>query len=129
MAAKAAAAREKAAQAKATRDAKARALREEQQAAAQLQAEKLQAEQDAARLRVEQARVRAAATAPPAPVQRANPPATPKPAGVRELCAGRNLISEALCQSRECAKPAHAGEPMCKELKATEEERRRQGMQ
>ena len=53
----------------------------------------------------------------PAPVQTRN---------VGEVCAGRNLIAQALCESRECAKPEHAGEAMCKRFKADEDRRRRQ---
>jgi len=40
---------------------------------------------------------------------------------VKEICAGRNLISQQLCESRECRKPEYAGQAFCKELKATED--------
>jgi hypothetical protein len=32
---------------------------------------------------------------------------------VREICAGRNLISEQLCLSSECRNPVHASDPTC----------------
>ena len=44
--------------------------------------------------------------------------------GVQELCAGRGAIAEAVCQSRECAAPGHANEPLCRRLREADERRR-----
>jgi hypothetical protein len=43
---------------------------------------------------------------------------------VRELCAGRNPISQAVCESRACGNAEHAGEPTCRQIRANEERRR-----
>ena len=105
---RAAQARAKAANAKAARDAKAKALQEQQ------------AEQEAARKRADEARARAALAgvakpAPPAPVATART--------VQDICGGRNAISQAICESRECGKPEHSGEPRCLQIKAAEDRR------
>ncbi|MGZ5132996.1 MAG: hypothetical protein ACXWJ1_17035, partial [Caldimonas sp.] len=74
----------------------------------------------AARRRAEEAQRAARATAVP-------PPPAPAPVqarGVREICAGRGTIAEAICQSRECGAPAHANEPICKQVREAEERRR-----
>lgn len=112
----AAAAREKAAKAKAAREAKAKAAQlKREQAAAQAAAE-----QEAARKRAEEARARAAAQAQaPAPA-----PAPPPPRTAQDICAGRGLIGQSVCESLECGKPAHASEPYCRKLKAEEDRRR-----
>jgi hypothetical protein len=44
--------------------------------------------------------------------------------GVRELCAGRGTIAEAVCQSRQCGAPEHANEPICRKLREQDERRR-----
>ena len=77
------------------------------------------AEQEAARKRADEARARAAqaATAKPSPA----PAATPRTA--QEICAGRNAISQAVCESRECGRPEHAAEPHCRQIKAAEDRR------
>ncbi len=106
-------AREKAAKAKAARDAKAKALQEQQAAQA--------AEQEAARKRADEARTRAAQAAAAKPALAPAPAATPRTA--QDICAGRNAISQAVCESRECGKPEHAGEPYCRQLKAAEDRR------
>jgi hypothetical protein len=109
--------REKAARDKAQRDAKAKALADQQAQAAAAAAAR--ADQEAARRRAEEAqRAKPAVVAAPAvqaPVQ---------PRGVREICAGRGTIGEAVCQSRTCGEPEHAGELICKQLKDADERRR-----
>jgi hypothetical protein len=103
--------REKAAHDKADRDAK--ALADQHAAAAR-------AAQDAALRRAEEAqRARQVTVAPPV----AAVPTPPKPRGVREICAGRGLIAESICQSRECGAPEHAGEALCKQVKEAEDRR------
>jgi hypothetical protein len=105
--------REKAAKDKADRDAR---MQAEQQAAA------ARADQDAARRRAEDAqRARQAAQAPAAAAVQAAPA---RARGVREICAGRGFIAEAICQSRECGAAEHSGEALCKQLKETEDRRR-----
>ena len=101
-------AREKAAKAKAAREAKAKALQEQQAA-----------EQEAARKRAEEARARAAAQAAPARPA----PAAQTPRTAQDVCAGGNAITRAICESRECGKPEHAGEAYCKQVKAAEDRR------
>ena len=105
--------RDKAAKDKAERDAKrdpgsvAAAQRVEQDAQAKRRAEEAQ-------------RARPSATvAPgtqPAPVGQAR--------GVREICAGRGTIAEAVCQSRQCALAEHANEQICRQLREADERRR-----
>ena len=92
------------------RDAKTKALQEQQAA-----------EQEATRKRAEETRARAAAqsTAKPAPAPA--PAATPRT--VQDACAGRNAISQAVCESRECGRPEHAGEAHCQRIKAAEDRR------
>ncbi|MBV9891644.1 MAG: hypothetical protein JO090_12255 [Rhizobacter sp.] len=111
--------RARAARDKAERDAKAAADQRDQNAAA-IQ----RAEQDAARKRAEDAqRARAAAATTTAP-----PPANVAQArGVRELCAGRGTIAEAVCQSRTCGQPEHANEAICRQLREQDERRRNYG--
>jgi hypothetical protein len=107
--------RERAAREKTDREAKALAEREQQSAAAAQRAE----QEAAARRRADEAqRARSAAVAAPPP------PAAAPPRGVREICAGRNAISEAICQSRECGHAEHAGEAICRQIRAQEEQRR-----
>ena len=112
-------ARERAAKLKAEREAKAKAAIEEREAAA-----RLKAEQDAAA-----ARKRAEAQRPVAPPPRVvAPPPRPAPTEqartVRELCAGRNAISQSICESRACGAPEHANESLCRQIRANEERRR-----
>jgi Meckel syndrome type 1 protein len=105
--------REKAARDKAERDARAKTLAEqrEQSTAAQ------RAEQEAqARRRADEARTRQSAATPA--------PAAPEIRGVREICAGRGTIAEAVCQSRQCGAPEHANEPICRQLREADERRR-----
>ena len=66
----------------------------------------------------------AAAAAPrPAPMTRAAVP-TSQPRTVREICAGRNVIGQAVCESRECGAPEHSNEALCKQIRVNEERRR-----
>jgi len=51
-------------------------------------------------------------------------PAAVQARGVREICAGRGTIAEAMCQSRECGKPEHVNEPLCKQVNQAEDRRR-----
>jgi hypothetical protein len=110
--------RDKAAKDKAERDAKAKAAtdqRDQSSAAAQ------RAEQEAqARKRAEEAqRARPSAVvpaSPPAPVAQAR--------SVREICAGRGTIAEAVCQSRQCGSAEHANEQICRQLRDADERRR-----
>lgn len=111
--------REKAAKDKADRDARVKALadqREQSNAAAQ------RADQEAqARRRAEEAqqRARPSAVVPPSP-----PPPVAQARGVREICAGRGTIAEAVCQSRQCGLGEHANEQICRQLRAADERRR-----
>ena len=109
--------REKAAKDKAERDAKAKTLADQQQAAATARAE-----QDAqARRRADEAqRVRPVAVTPGV----APPPVAAQPRGVREICAGRGSISEAVCQSRECGSAEHFNEAICRQIRDADERRR-----
>jgi double zinc ribbon protein len=109
--------RDKAARDKADREAKAKAASEQRDQAMTTQ----RADQDAqARRRAEDAqRNRSSAAAPAAPV-----PQSAQARGVQELCAGRGAIAEAVCQSRECAAPGHANEPLCRRLREADERRR-----
>ncbi|HEV7576915.1 MAG TPA: zinc-ribbon domain-containing protein [Caldimonas sp.] len=108
--------RDKAARDKADRDAKAKAIvdQREQSTAAQ------RAEQDAqARRRAEEAqRVRPSTAVP------ASPPPIVQARGVREICAGRGTIAEAVCQSRQCGLAEHANEAICRQLREADERRR-----
>ncbi len=107
--------RDKAARDKADREAKAMAQREQAAASAK-------SEQDAqARRRTEEAqRARAAAAPAPAPA----PAAALQPRGVREICAGRGTIAEAVCQSRQCAAAEHANDPICRRIREADDRRR-----
>lgn len=79
-------------------------------------------EQDLARQRAAQDASRSAP--PPAAPVAVAPPAAPAPLPtVKEMCGGRNLISQGLCEQRECRKAEHAGEAFCKQLKEAEERR------
>ena len=52
------------------------------------------------------------------------PAASPRPRTVKEICAGRNLISQSICESRECGSAEHSGEAVCKQILSREERRR-----
>jgi hypothetical protein len=109
--------RAKAAREKAERDAKASAERDQNAAAAQR-------EQDAqASRRAEEAQ--RARPAPPAAAR--TPPAAAQARGVRDLCAGRGAIAEAVCQSRLCGQPEHFNESICRQLREQDERRRNFG--
>jgi Double zinc ribbon len=110
--------RDKAARDKLERDAKAKALVDQRDQAAAA----ARAEQDAqARRRAEEAqRARpSAASAPPAATA-----ASSQARGVRESCAGRGTIAEAVCQSRLCAAAEHANEAICRQIREADERRR-----
>jgi len=51
-------------------------------------------------------------------------PAAPRVRTVKEICAGRNVISRAVCETRECGAPEHAAEPVCQQVRENEERRR-----
>jgi ribosomal protein L40E len=107
--------RDKAARDKADRDAKAKALAEQRDQAAAT----ARAEQDAqARKRAEEAQ-----RARPAPASTPAAPVSAQVRGVRESCAGRGTIAEAVCQSRLCAAAEHAGDPVCRQLREADERR------
>ena len=109
--------RDKAARDKAEREAKAKALLEQRDQSSAAQ----RAEQEAqARRRAEEAqRARPSVAVPPSP-----PPQTSQPRGVREICAGRGTIAEAVCQSRQCGLAEHANEAICRQLRDADERRR-----
>ena len=109
--------REKAARDKADRDAKAKAASDQRdQAAASARAE----QEAQARRRAEEAQRTRVAPVPPAPL----PAATAQAKGVREICAGRGTIAEAVCQSRQCASPEHANEAICRQIREADDRRR-----
>ena len=109
--------RDKANRDKAERDAKAKALADQREQAAAA----ARAEQEAqARKRAEQEAQRARAAAAPV----ASAPAAPQPRGVRETCAGRGTIAEAICQSRLCSSAEHTNEPICRQIREADEKRR-----
>jgi len=66
---------------------------------------------------------RASPQASPAPTA---VPATARLRTVQEICAGRNVISKAICETRECGAQEHASEPLCQQVRANEERRRAQ---
>jgi hypothetical protein len=107
--------RDKAARDKADRDARAKALAEQRDRAAAT----ARAEQDAqARKRAEEAQ-----RARPAPASTPAAPVSAQVPGVRESCAGRGTIAEAVCQSRLCAAAEHIGDPVCRQLREADERR------
>jgi hypothetical protein len=109
--------KEKAAKDKADREAKAKTAADQSSAAAAQRAEQ---EAQAKRRAEEAQRARpstaAAPTPPPAPVVQAR--------GVKEICAGRGTIAEAVCQSRQCGLAEHANEQICRQLREADERRR-----
>ena len=111
----------RAAKEKNARDAKAKALREQRaKAASQAEAALAQRRSDAVRARGV-APVPAAAPLP-RPASPAPPPAQPRP--VQERCANRSALAQGICESRECARGAHAGEAVCQRIKAADDRRR-----
>lgn len=55
----------------------------------------------------------------------APPAAQPAMRTAKELCANRpNFISRGICENRECQKPEHQQEALCKQMKESEESRR-----
>jgi S-DNA-T family DNA segregation ATPase FtsK/SpoIIIE len=118
-------------EAESQRLAAARKARDKAEREAKVKAAIEQREQAVARLRdQESARRRAEEQARVAVVPRANPTPTAAAApltpvrSVKEICAGRNPISQAVCESRECGNAEHAGEPGCRAIRASEERRR-----
>ncbi len=99
---------------KRAREARARAALEQQRVAEQ---ERTQREAQAARQRAAVPQPEPTPTAVPAPVAAKAAP----PKSVRELCAGRNFISEQLCLSSECRDPIHAKDPICVKRKELED--------
>ena len=110
--------RERTARDRADREAKAKLAVEQRER----EAATTRAEQEAqARRRTEEAqRPRPVATVPVAPP----PPAPVQARGVREICAGRGTIAEAICISRQCGSSQHANEAVCRQVRETEERRR-----
>ena len=110
--------REKAAKDKAEREAKAKATAEQQNQTSAAQ----RAEQEAqAKRRTDEAqRTRPSGAVAPSP---SLAPVT-QARGVREICAGRGLIAEAVCQSRQCGLPEHANEAICRQLREQDDRRR-----
>jgi hypothetical protein len=109
--------RERLAREKAEREAKALTEQRDQSATAAQRAEQ---EAQARRRGEEAQRARpAAAVSPPPPA-----PVAAQPRGVREICAGRGTIAEAVCQSRQCGQSQHANEPICRQLREQDERRR-----
>ncbi len=106
--------RDKAAHDKAERDAKAKAAADQRDQSAVAAAQKAEQEAQAAQ-RTRQSSA-APAPPPPQPVAQAH--------GVREICAGRGTIAEAVCQSRQCGSAEHANEPICRQLREQDERRR-----
>jgi hypothetical protein len=108
----------KAAKDKAERDAKAKTAAEQTSPTAAQRAE----QEAAAKRRAEETQ-RA-----PRPSTAATPSPSPGPAtqarGVKEICAGRGTIAEAVCQSRQCGLPEHANEQICRQLRDADERRR-----
>jgi ribosomal protein L40E len=101
---------------KAERDAKAKAVADQQAASAAAHAEP-----DAqARKRAEDAQRARPASSTPAHASGAST----GPRGVRESCAGRGTIAEAVCQSRLCGAVEHANEPICRQLREADERHR-----
>ena len=110
---------------KAERDARTRALREQRA----LVATRADADADAARHRLDEARARgvppaAAATRSSAPTPTVATPAAAR--SVQERCVNLNIIAKAICQSRECVRAEHAGEPVCQRIRAADDRRREQ---
>jgi len=109
--------REKAAKDKAERDAKAKTTAEQGSASAAQRAEQeAQAKRRAEEAQRARPNTAVAPTPPPAPVVQAR--------GVREICAGRGTIAEAVCQSRQCGLAEHANEQICRQLRDADERRR-----
>jgi len=112
--------REKAARDKAEREAKAKAASEPRAATVATPTAAQRAEQEAqARKRTEDAQ-----RARPSTAATLSPPVVAQPRGVREICAGRGLIAEAVCQSRQCGLPEHANEAVCRQLREQDDRRR-----
>ena len=111
--------RDKAAKDKADRDAKSKAAADQQRDQSNAAAQRAEQEAQARRRAEETQRARPSAAVPPtapAPVVQAR--------GVREICAGRGTIAEAVCQSRQCALGEHANEQICRQLREADERRR-----
>jgi hypothetical protein len=104
------AAREKAARERAEREARAKALAEQRE------------QEERARAAAAQAARPAPAPAAPVPAPTAAP-AAPVAQNVRDICAGRNPISQGLCEQRECRKPENANQAVCRQIKEAEERR------
>lgn len=111
--------REKAAKDKAERDAKTKTLAEQQQQQQATAAARADQEAQARRRADEAQRAR-----PVAPTPTTQQPATAQARGVREICAGRGSISEAVCQSRECGAAEHFNEAICRQIRDADERRR-----
>jgi len=102
------------AQDKREREARARAALEQQRAAEQ---RGVQREAEAAQQRAAAPQQVAPPTAAPAPVAAK----AARPQTVREICSGRNFVSEQLCLSSECRNPSHASDPICVRRKELED--------
>jgi hypothetical protein len=109
--------KEKAAKDKAERDAKAKAAADQSSVAAAQRAEQ---EAQAKRRSDEAQRTRPSGAVAPSP----SPAPVTQARGVREICAGRGTIAEAVCQSRQCGLAEHANEQICRQLRDADERRR-----
>ena len=115
-------AREKAARERAEREGRTKAAAEQrEQAAARQRAE----QEAAAAAAAAQQRARQQAAPPPSTV--AAPAPAPRARTVAEICGGRNIIAQSVCESRECGSPEHAGEAVCRKVRE-QEERHREGL-
>ena len=89
--------------------------------------------QDNERLReqVQRAQLPPAATPMPMTAPVVLTPAQPVPVQrtVKDLCSGRNLISEQLCRGRTCLEPEYASDPICIGYKEAQERQRQSPQQ
>lgn len=111
-------ARDRVARNKADREAKARAGVEQREQAVT----RARAEQELNRRRAEEA-LRARPLPPTAGPAALVNSAPAQARTTRELCGGRGLIGEGLCQARECASAAHLGEALCRQLRDAQDRR------
>jgi SLT domain-containing protein len=112
--------RERLAKEKAERDAKAKVLVEERERELAARQQQESAAAAAQRRRDEDAGLRRP-QATPAP-QPAPPQAQART--VREICAGRGTIAQAVCESRTCGDAQHANEAICRQIRENDERRR-----
>jgi hypothetical protein len=105
---------------RADRDARAKAAAADREQAAARQ----RAEQDAARRAAEEQQRQHATPAPAYSAAPTPAAAPPRARTVAEICAGRGLIGQSMCESRECGAPEHANEAVCRRVREAEDRRR-----